>query len=71
MGAQAVCADSASRLCAGQVGKLDLHLDKQSGVFVGGLTAWAVTGDRLYIGLSLMRLCIGLALVIGLALGWY
>jgi len=35
------------------------------------LTAWAVTGDRLYIGLSLMRLCIGLALVIGLALGWY
>ncbi len=38
---------------------------------------WAVTGDRLCIGLSLMRLCIGLALVIGsalvigFALGWH
>ncbi len=38
-GAQAVCADSAIRLYAGQAGMLDLHLDKQQGAFEGGLTA--------------------------------
>ena len=31
---------------------------------------WAVTGDRFDFGLSLMRLCIGLVLAIGFALGW-
>ena len=32
---------------------------------------WAVTGDRFAFGLSLMRLCIGLVLAIGFALGWH
>ena len=66
MGAYAVCADTAGRFCAGQGGSYILiRASSKEALY------WAVTGDRLDFGLSLVRLCIGLALVIGFALGWY